>query len=135
MNLLWLATALLFIFMVSRYNESNKLFWTLFTAMMLGFAGHALVSELQPRDNNQDKESLIQMPPTQGSTLQLMSQMSPMAIVITPSGESVECPNFVSKGAFGSNETITCLSSSAPERILRPPQIKYLVSHHYYDTS
>jgi len=39
MILLWFILGIALIFSIARYNESNKLFWTLFVAYILGFTG------------------------------------------------------------------------------------------------
>ena len=56
---------ILIILGIARYNESNKLFWTLFTAYTLGFAVTKLVYD-NFNKNEQSQQSLNQAYPTQG---------------------------------------------------------------------
>ena len=50
---------------IARYNESNKLFWTLFTAWTLGYA----VTTMVVRSTEQSESNGVQVSPTQDATL------------------------------------------------------------------
>lgn len=65
MILLMFLLGIALIFSISRYNESNKLFWTLFTAFVLGFTGAKVYNDLTS-ENKQSKVELKQVQPTQG---------------------------------------------------------------------
>ena len=65
MTLLMFFLGILIILGIARYNESNKLFWTLFTAYTLGFAGTKLVYD-SFHEKEQSQQSLNQAYPTQG---------------------------------------------------------------------
>lgn len=56
---------LLLILGIARYNESNKLFWILFTTFTLGFAGTKMLYDTF-KDKKQDGVNLNQAYPTQG---------------------------------------------------------------------
>lgn len=56
---------ILIILGIARYNQSNKLFWTLFVAYTLGFAGTKLVYD-NFHEKKQSQQSLNQAYPTQG---------------------------------------------------------------------
>ena len=56
---------ILIILGIARYNESNKLFWTLFVAYILGFAGTKLIFDCFG-EKEQSQQSLNQAYPTQG---------------------------------------------------------------------
>lgn len=43
MTVLWFILGIALIFGIARYNESNKLFWTLLFAFVMGFAGTKMV--------------------------------------------------------------------------------------------
>jgi len=51
---------------IARYNESNKLFWTLFTAYTLGYAGTTMVIRSLSKQSN---DNCMQVSPTQDATL------------------------------------------------------------------
>ena len=55
---------ILIILGIARYNQSNKLFWTLFVAYTLGFAGTKLVYD-NFHEKKQSQQSLNQAYPTQ----------------------------------------------------------------------
>lgn len=59
---------LLIILGIARYNESNKLFWTLSIAYVLGFACTKMVYDSFGTDEQSEK-SLNQAYPTQGLTM------------------------------------------------------------------
>lgn len=75
MTLALFILGLLIIFGIARYNESNKLFWTLSIAYMLGFAGTKMVYDSFSTDEQSEK-SLNQAYPTQG---------------LTPTGSAIAC--------------------------------------------
>lgn len=60
---------------ISRYNESNKLFWILFTCYVLGFAGVKAIYDTFGTEE-QSEQSLDQAYPTQG---------------LTPTGTAIAC--------------------------------------------
>lgn len=66
---------MLIILGISRYNESNKLFWTLSIAYILGFAGTKMIYDCLSTDEQSEK-SLNQAYPTQG---------------LTPTGSAIAC--------------------------------------------
>lgn len=55
----------LIILSIARYNQSNKLFWTLLVAYILGFTGTKLVYD-NFHEKKQSQQSLNQAYPTQG---------------------------------------------------------------------
>lgn len=60
MILLWFICGILLALGIARYNESNKLFWQLSIAFLLGYAITVMVSE------KEDDVNLTQANPTQG---------------------------------------------------------------------
>lgn len=67
MTVLWFILGIALIFGMARYNESNKLFWTLLFSFIMGFAGAKMVIDSH-RGNEQNNGSLVQVYPTQMST-------------------------------------------------------------------
>lgn len=65
MTLFMFIAGLLLILGIARYNQSNKLFWTLFVAYTLGFAGTKLVYD-SFHEKEHSEQSLNQAYPTQG---------------------------------------------------------------------
>ena len=65
MTLLMFILGILIILSIARYNESNKLFWILFTAYTLGFAGMKVLIDTFS-EKEQSEVSLNQAYPTQG---------------------------------------------------------------------
>lgn len=68
MILLWFILGIALIFGISRYNESNKLFWTLLFAFVMGFAGTKMVLDSHSGDE-QSNNSFTQVCPTQESII------------------------------------------------------------------
>ena len=68
MILLWFVLGIVLIFGIARYNESNKLFWQLLLAFILGFSVTKMV--LQINNETKSNETLVQVYPTQLSTTQ-----------------------------------------------------------------
>lgn len=67
MILLWFLVGIALIFAIARYNESNKLFWTLLFSFVLGFTGTTMV--LRTTGNNeQGNVNLTQVYSTQMPT-------------------------------------------------------------------
>lgn len=53
------------IFLIARYNRSNKLFWILLTAMLTGFAGVSIFTHVTNGDEKKisvDQTNLMQLP-------------------------------------------------------------------------
>lgn len=64
MILLWFVLGITLAFAIARYNESNKLFWTLAIAFLMGFAGTKMVYDSSSSEKK-DNGSLTQVCPTQ----------------------------------------------------------------------
>jgi len=64
MILLWFLFGIALAFGIARYNESNKLFWTLAVAFLLGFAGTKMV--LNSSSDEQSNGCPTQVCPTHG---------------------------------------------------------------------
>lgn len=75
MILLWFVLGIVLAFGIARYNESNKLFWTLLFAFIMGFAGTKMLLDVTHNGNEKDNGSLVQVYSTQVSatTLNMLS--------------------------------------------------------------
>ena len=60
MTVLWFILGIALIFGIARYNESNKLFWTLLFAFVMGFAGTKMLLEAR-QCNEQSSGNLAQV--------------------------------------------------------------------------
>lgn len=65
MILLWFCLGILLAFGIARYNESNKLFWTLALSFILGFAGMVAIQRTVTPKEEQSEQNLTQLCPTQ----------------------------------------------------------------------
>lgn len=65
MTLLMFILGILLIAGIARYNNSNKLFWILFTCFTVGFTGMKVLHDTF-KDKEQNETSLNQAYPTQG---------------------------------------------------------------------
>jgi len=88
MILLWFILGIALAFGIARYNESNKLFWTLLFAYVMGFAGTKMV--LQATDGNEQSDvKTVQMYPTQmpsiaeGLTVPFQTAISMVPVKVT----------------------------------------------------
>lgn len=93
-TLFWCMSAIAIAILLSRYHQSNKLFWILFTSFLLGIAGVSVYGVMSKGSSN-DKDKLTQVCPTQGafdaSGINLLAEASQ---VLTTSYTK---PNLVSK--------------------------------------
>ena len=64
MVLFWFIIGVIAITLIARYNESDKLFWKLFLAFVLGFASAKMYYHLT---NERNENTLTQVSPTQAS--------------------------------------------------------------------
>lgn len=65
------------ILLLARYNNSNKLFWTLLLAMLAGFMGGTIATNVASSNNDSKHASLYQSMPTQGLTPQTIEALVP----------------------------------------------------------
>ena len=73
MILLWFIIGIGIIFGIARYNESNKLFWQLLIAFILGFS---VTKMIQQASETQSNETLVQVYPTQVSNAYTWAMIS-----------------------------------------------------------
>lgn len=126
MILLWFLAGILFALGIARYNESNKLFWQLSIAFLLGYAVTVMVN----RANGSEKSNanLTQVYPTQGqievqsvptlfelyngSTFKSVTGLNPVSQELTPE----KCEDSVN------SSEISRRTRDQPVKLLKPPQ-------------
>lgn len=137
MVLFWFIVGIIVIIGISRYNESDALFWKLFLAFLLGFASCKVYMHIT--DSNQDKENLTQVYPTQASkmipgTAQffLAGNQSEITVAISKTPASKDCApaqsevNLIVGKIFGN-------ARDRPDYLF--PPIRYMRNLCYFDTS
>lgn len=98
MSLLWCLCGIATAFVIGRYNQSNKLFWMLFTSFMIGIAGAAVYNKIQ---FDQSEVRTTQVYPTQDVSVAknvTFGTEQVMCNVPTPVGKEVipeYCSNIV----------------------------------------
>ena len=65
MTLLLFITGVLLVYLIARYNQSNKLFWTLFLAFVTGFAITKAVLSSHENTSKRNEVVLVQPSPMQ----------------------------------------------------------------------
>lgn len=127
MILLWLTLSVLLAGLIARYNESNKLFWILFTSFVIGIAGGHVYQKFTSATSH-SKEYCIQASPIQGAPFSVAT-----ANVTTENGLLPMCttvPDPVSQDSM-SDSTITitpavskcCVKAQTPPPNSKPLQI------------
>lgn len=87
MTLFLFIVGLILITLISRYNESNKLFWALLTSYVLSFAGCKLI--IDNFGHNESDNTFMQVQPTQGLAA------SSGSLVYLLAGEDLSAPTKV----------------------------------------
>lgn len=109
MILLWFLFGILLAFGIARYNESNKLFWTLAFAFVMGFAGAKMV--LDTVDNeSKSNGNLTQVYSTQGLTTTLSTLSYYIASDESKASNVVTAQNPVSQSNMPALEDTIILS-------------------------
>lgn len=122
-TLLWIVVAFALAIGIARWNESNKLFWILFTSLMVGIAGGSLYKKLQSKQS--EVHSYEGVSPTQGSNLTLGAPY----LLASDSDETAMClePKLVSQDITPDTyEYNFTLVKGFAKQNLKPPMILYL---------
>lgn len=138
MTLFWFILGTALVFAIARYNESNKLFWTLFVSFIMGFAVTKMVYE-HHEGEEQNNVSLTQANPTQMSATAYNAQtLYEYVAVATP--KKVTALNSVSQDMPEARETEVILSEVSTKTrdqplptITNPPELcllKDTSTHH-----
>ena len=112
MTILWFFIGVAIIFGISRYNESNKLFWQLLLAMLFGFATVKMVKTCSK--SSEDGKNLAQVCSTQVSAKSnssidfvfgdalvettAVTELTPVSKIYTPGLREI---NVILEGIFG----------------------------------
>lgn len=129
MILLWFILGIALIFGIARYNESNKLFWTLMIAYAMGFMGTKMVLETVSSEKQSNVNSTqiysMQAPAASFGTLTCLvtDEMPKTSTVVTaqkPAGQSVV-------SAFNNvditlSEVFGGIRDQPPQTLLKPPE-------------
>lgn len=129
MILLWFIIGIVLIFAIARYNESNKLFWTLLLAFLFGFAGTKMV--IQTNAEKQSKGNLEQMHPTQVSKAMLDVAVLPIKSIVPKTSVHVtDMQNPVGQGLASAKTEIAIAQEKVFWGIRDQP-----LTVNYFDTS
>lgn len=103
--------------LIARYNESNKLFWILFTSYVVGIAGGSMYSKYVHHDDNDESTTIVT--PTPEFTLADTIQFVTAAEEDTLSTK----PNQVSKDTIVINDSssVSCSPKEGNKRIVTNP--------------
>jgi hypothetical protein len=134
MILLWFIAGIALIFGIARYNESNKLFWTLLFCYVMGFAGTKMVLQAVD-DNEKSNVSFSQTSSTQESVdAAMLTTLSQTAVDLMPMKVTASTPasqNYM----FEEKETGIILSEVSGRTrdqpqlsLLKPPELWLLKS-------
>lgn len=97
MTLFWFMLGTALIFTISRYFESNKLFWLLYLSFVMGFAGTKMYIDMTG-DGQQNNVSSVQVNPTQMPVSSISmphntAYVDPKATVVVTAQKSVSKDN------------------------------------------
>lgn len=125
MILLWFLLGFALITALARYNESDKLFWTLLLAYLLGVAGGTIYSKIAV-DENKSKSSCAQVDSIQmaGDTLELFVDSLGNVSSVPPKENTKVLHDSVGQGLLARNTVITD-SSHVKKVPTQPPQQKF----------
>lgn len=130
MILLWFILGIVLIFGIARYNESNKLFWTLLFAFVMGFAGTKMVLDVCHGNEHQSNICFTQGNSTQVSAVTLSALSYYITSVTTNMDKVVTAQRPVSQSTTVLNESNVILSEvfgrtrDQPQLVLmKPPEL------------
>lgn len=136
MVLFWFIIGVIAITLIARYNESDKLFWKLFLAFVLGFASAKMYYHLT---NERNENTLTQVSPTQASMeLSGIAQffLAGSTPEITVSTSYVPVSQAFAPAGSESNLVLSKIAGGARDQ---PPfltsRLKFLGSELFFNTS
>lgn len=121
LNLLMFFIGITFIFLVARYNKSNKLFWILLLAMLSGFVGGTIANSFTEDDNKQVNVTISTDNNTSMNTVDMLNATLPVIDVI----ESIEINH-----PYANTEYVNLYVSPSKSGTFKPRQLL-----DYIDTS
>ena len=130
MILLWFFLGIALIFAVARYNESNKLFWTLLFAFVMGFAGTKMVLSTISGNEEESSVNQTQVISTQMPTETLSTVQYYITDVVCKANGAVTGQYFVSQSMPVSSEKDVILSEISrrtrdqpQSSLIKPPEL------------
>lgn len=125
MDLFLFSLIVIIIGLVARYNESNKLFWTLLTPFVVAFA----VTKMIQKDSSpkQDETVVLQASPTQSPVLTSDTFMYLLA------GDSVQETTKATSTSVGKDTTLAESDTIIPSKATS--RIRDQSNKNFYDTS
>lgn len=132
MTVLWFILGIALIFGIARYNESNKLFWTLLFAFVMGFAGTKMVLDINHGDE-QSNGSLTQVFSTHVPATMLSASTYYIASNLSKDSNVVTAQNHVGQSitpALSENNiTLSEVSKRTRDQpkitLIKPPELCY----------
>lgn len=124
MILLWLTIAVVLAGLIARYNQSNKLFWILFTSFVVGISGGAMYQKYKA-GTSRSKECCVQVQPTQASSVSVTNVTTDTCMIPT----STLVPEPVSQDyvpeSYTTFPTVSkcCVDTSTPPPDSKPLQV------------
>lgn len=114
MILLLVTLGVLIAIIIARYNESNKLFWTLFTSFMVGIAGGHTYSQCNKTVSTSKKEICQHVSPTQHSsaTANVTPAAEPATSTTVPAPVSKDTTHATTTKS--SSESKVCVDTTTP---------------------
>jgi hypothetical protein len=125
MILLWFILGTVLIFGIARYNESNKLFWTLLFAFVMGFAGAKMMLDING-GNEQSNVNLTQVCSTQATVATLNTLPCYITNVVPQNGKVVTVQHLVSQGITPALSEKNVILSGISERTRDQPLLKLI---------
>lgn len=126
MILLWFLLGFVLIVAIARYNENDKLFWTLIFAYMFGIVGGKLYADFDKSDES--KIDLAQVQPMQSAKDTLNLSIDSLANVdpMHPQNANNSIHTSAGKATPVQNKINLTSSSHVIKPLLQPPQNKIL---------
>lgn len=127
MILLWFIFGIALIFGIARYNESNKLFWQLLLAFILGFSATKMIQ--QASSEKQSNVALVQECPTQVSDAYTWAIIAHsvlakgLQVVTAHTSVSQEYTPVLQKSDIILNKTCGRVRDQPQEIITNPPEL------------
>ncbi len=126
MILLWFILGIALILAIARYNESNKLFWTLLFAFVMGFAGAKMYLDVHHGDEQQSNVNLTQVSSTQVSTTTLSALQHYVTSSMLQNGKVVTAHKPVGQGTSPATSETGVILSEVFGRTRDQPQLSLI---------
>lgn len=125
MILLWFILGIALAFGIARYNESNKLFWQLMLAFILGYAVTVMCTRTF-NGNERSNESFVQVCPTQAPIIAASTNAYLFSIANSMAQVKVTDLELVSQDFTPVQNEADVISSEVFERTRDQPNVKLI---------